>query len=151
MNQPAIHSITALPENIAVLEKEATAEGFRFLTRLVAEWQSGANRFNRPGECLMAAFMEGQLVAIGGLTQDPFAAPDVGRLRRVFVARAFRGRNLGRRLVEQLVAHAARHFREVRLSTDSSSGAAFYSACGFQAVVDEQATHHCVLEPTRSA
>ena len=40
-----IQQITHLPEEVLTLEKEAVAEGFRFLTRLISEWRSGTNRF----------------------------------------------------------------------------------------------------------
>lgn len=56
MGKVDIHLITHLPPQTRVLEKEAVEEDFRFLTRLIAEWNSGANRFNAPGECLMAAY-----------------------------------------------------------------------------------------------
>lgn len=137
----AIRQISALPPEILVLEAEAVAEGFRFLTRLVADWASGSNRFNQPGECLLGAFRDGQLIAIGGLSYDPYVGPDIGRLRRVYVARAARGQNVGKALVQQLLAYAAQRFRVVRLSTDTPEGAAFYLRCGFQPIQDDFATH----------
>ncbi|MBP5077718.1 GNAT family N-acetyltransferase [Pseudomonas chlororaphis] len=137
----AIRQISALPPEILVLEAEAVTEGFRFLTRLVADWENGSNRFDQPGECLLAALRDGQLIAIGGLSYDPYAGPDIGRLRRVYVARAARGQNVGKALVQQLLAYAAQRFRVVRLSTDTSEGAAFYLRCGFQPIQDDFATH----------
>jgi len=137
----SIRAISALPEELLALEAEALAEGFRFLTRLIAQWQSGANRFDRAGECLLGVFSNGQLIAVGGLSYDPYAGPDVGRLRRVYVARASRARDVGKALVSQLLEHAAQQFRVVRLSTDTREGAAFYLRCGFEPVQDEHATH----------
>ncbi|POA72571.1 GNAT family N-acetyltransferase [Pseudomonas sp. GW531-T4] len=137
----AIRQISALAPEILELEAEAVAEGFRFLTRLVADWKSGANRFDQPGECLLGAFRDGQLIAIGGLSYDPYAGPGIGRLRRVYVARAARGQNVGKALVQQLLAYAAQRFRVVRLSTDTPEGAAFYLRCGFQPIQDDFATH----------
>ncbi|WIE47488.1 GNAT family N-acetyltransferase [Pseudomonas sp. GM17] len=137
----AIRQISALSPQVLVLEAEAVADGFRFLTRLVAEWENGSNRFDQPGECLLGAFRSGQLIAIGGLTRDPYAGPDIGRLRRVYVARAARGRNLGKALVQRLLEHAAQRFCVVRLSTDTPQGAAFYLRCGFQQIQDDFATH----------
>ncbi|SDB59440.1 hypothetical protein SAMN03159382_00046 [Pseudomonas sp. NFACC23-1] len=58
-----IQPITHMPPQISALEKEAVAEGFRFITRLTSEWHSGINRFDAPGECLMAAYLDRQLVA----------------------------------------------------------------------------------------
>jgi hypothetical protein len=37
-----IQTIAHLPMHIRALESEAIAEGFRFLTRLISEWHSGA-------------------------------------------------------------------------------------------------------------
>ncbi len=141
MGELAIRQISALPPEILVLEAEAVTEGFRFLTRLVADWKNGSNRFDQPGECLFGAFRNGQLIAIGGLSYDPHAGSDIGRLRRVYVARASRGQNAGKALVQQLLEYAAQRFRVVRLSTDTPEGAAFYVRCGFLQIQDEFATH----------
>ncbi|WP_110950712.1 GNAT family N-acetyltransferase [Pseudomonas bohemica] len=136
-----VQQIAALPAQLRVLEQEAITQGFRFLTRLIAEWESGANRFDEPGECLMAAYLNEQLVAIGGLSRDPYLQDDTGRLRRLYVADAARGRNVGRTLVKRLVERAAQRFRVVRLSTDTPDGAAFYLRCGFLPLDDAHATH----------
>jgi GNAT superfamily N-acetyltransferase len=145
----AIHQISTLPPDILVLEAEAVTEGFRFLTRLVADWENGQNRFDQPGECLFGAFRNGQLIAVGGLSKDPYAGPEIGRLRRVYVTRESRGQNVGKALVQQLLAYAGRRFHVVRLSTDTSAGAAFYLRCGFQEVHDDFATHVKTLADSR--
>lgn len=136
-----IQQITHLPPQIAVLEREAVAEGFRFLTRLTSEWHSSVNRFDAPGECLMAAYLDQQLVGIGGLSVDPFTHRSTGRLRRVYVVPASRGQQIGRRLVGALLAHAALHFESVRLYSDSAEASTFYLRCGFTRTKDAQATH----------
>ncbi|KPC25824.1 GNAT family acetyltransferase [Pseudomonas syringae pv. cilantro] len=141
MKNVEIRKVTDLPPRILILEKEAAAEGFRFLSRLIDEWESGKNRFDAKGECLMAAFLNGCLVGIGGLSRDPFAEGEVGRLRRLYVASAFRGQDIGKALVKHLVKHAAEQFRVVRLFTDTASGARFYLGCGFEPANDEHATH----------
>lgn len=136
-----IQRITHLPPQILDLEKAAVAEGFRFLTRLTSEWQSGSQRFDAPGECLMAAYLDRKLVGIGGLSVDPFTHDHTGRLRRVYVAPASRGQQVGRRLVNALLAHAALHFERVRLYTDTLEGSAFYLRCGFSRIEDAHASH----------
>ena len=141
----AIFKISGITPQIRELETEAVAEGFRFLTRLIAEWESGANRFDQQGECLLGVFRNGRLIAVGGLSFDPFSEAGVGRLRRVYVARASRGQNVGKALVQQLLDLASGHFRVVRLSTDTPEGAAFYLRCGFQSIQDDFATH---VKPT---
>jgi len=136
-----IQKVTRLPSQIPALEKEAVAEGFRFITRLISEWHSGTNRFDAPGECLMAAYLDRQLVGIGGLSVDPFTQAPTGRLRRLYVTPVARRQQVGRRLVSALLAHAALHFETVRLNTDTAQGSAFYLRCGFTLTEDAQATH----------
>jgi len=136
-----IHLVTHLPPQIPALEKEAVAEGFRFITRLTSEWHSGSNRFNAPGECLMGVYLNRQLVGIGGLSVDPFTQAPTGRLRRVYVTPASRRQQVGRKLVSALLAHAALHFETVRLHTDTAQGSAFYLSCGFTLTEEAQATH----------
>ena len=136
-----VQRITHLPRQILALEKEAIGEGFRFLTRLINEWHSGANRFDAPGECLMAAYLNQQLIGIGGLSVDPYADNNVARLRRVYVAASARGQHVGQALVKALVERAALRFQVVRLFTDTAEGSAFYERCGFTRTDEAQATH----------
>lgn len=136
-----IQHITHLPAEVLTLEKEAIAEGFRFLTRLISEWHSGKNRFNAPGECLMAAYWNQQVIGIGGLSVEPYNQLNTARLRRVYVAPVARNQHVGHALVKALVAHAALHFQKVRLSTDTSGGDAFYLRCGFMRTENVHATH----------
>lgn len=137
----SIRRLEVLPEQIHRLEAHAVAEGFRFLTRLVSEWDNHTNRFDQPGECLLGVFHHRQLIGIGGVSCDPYAVPSVGRLRRVYIAPAARGQRIGKALVEQLLKHAAMHFQEARLSTDTPQASQFYLRCGFQRINDETATH----------
>lgn len=59
--------------NIEPLVKESEVEGYRFLTRLVNDYQDGTNTFNKPGEALLSVRNEdGDVVAIGGVNQSPF-------------------------------------------------------------------------------
>ncbi|CAI8773406.1 GNAT family N-acetyltransferase [Pseudomonas sp. IT-P294] len=145
MKRLEIQRIEHLPPEILNLEKEAIGEGFRFLTRLIAEWKSGANRFDAPGECLMAAYTDHCLIGIGGLSVDPYAQHDTARLRRVYVAASSRGLKVGQALVDALVEFASYRFRIVRLSTDTPEGDAFYRRCGFNRSDDEHATHTLFL------
>lgn len=136
-----IKRLEDLPEQIHTLHAQAVAEGFRFLTRLITEWENRSQRFDKPGECLLGVFRHDQLVAIGGVSRDPYSTPDNGRIRRVYVAPPMRGQQVGKTLVEQLLAFAAMHFQTVRLTTDTAQGAAFYLQCGFHSVTDATATH----------
>jgi hypothetical protein len=53
------------------LRAEAQAEGYLFVERLFTEWMSHTNRFDREGEALLAAQMNGVLAGIGGITIEP--------------------------------------------------------------------------------
>jgi GNAT superfamily N-acetyltransferase len=137
-----ITRIAALPPEVETLEASAASEGFNFMTRLLAEWRSGTNRFDQPGECLLGAFEGGRMVGMGGLTIDPYLpAGDVGRLRRLYVAPSVRRRGIGAALVDALLQHASGRFLLVRLTTDTEAGADFYLRCGFSQVDDNSATH----------
>src|SRR4051794_12601002 len=96
-----------LPAGFDDLAAAATAEGHPFLARLAAEWASGHNRFDRPGERLIAVRDGGALAAIGGLNRDPLLDdPTVARLRHVYVHPGWRRRRIGALLTRELIATA---------------------------------------------
>lgn len=124
------------------LQLEAVAEGYEFIERLVREWESGANRFDGLGETLCGHLESGMLVAVGGLNCDPFAGrPDVGRIRRVYVRSAWRGKGIGTALVTALVSESRRHFSSVRLRAVNADAARLYESLGFVPIEDTSATH----------
>jgi len=59
-----IHDLS--PNELSPLLTASTAEGFRFLSRLAAEWDAGTVRFDGAGERLLGSYDGGQLVAVGG-------------------------------------------------------------------------------------
>ena len=121
---------------------ESEREGFRFLVRLRDELEDGRNRFAAPGEALLGGFAGAELIAVGGINRDPYAAePRVGRLRHLYVSRAFRGRGVGRMLVEALVRVARPHFDVLQLRTDTGAAARFYEGVGFTPAALPHATH----------
>jgi hypothetical protein len=81
---------------LAPLVAESEQDGWRFVRRLAEEWADGTNRFDRPGEALLAAWMDGALIGVCGLNVDPYAGePTIGRVRRLYVLRRLRGRGSG--------------------------------------------------------
>ena len=118
-----------LPIGFGALRDEARAEGYRFLDRLASDWETGANRFDRPGERLLAAEADGMLAAIGGLTVDPVAA-DAFRMRRFYVRRHFRRARIGRQLALALLCPPLRDGHAVMVNAASGS-TAFWEALGF--------------------
>ena len=138
--------ITPAHPGFAALRAEAAREGFSFVDRLALRWETGANRFEQPGECLLGAIVNATLVGVGGLNRDPYATDgSIGRLRHLYVMRSARRRGVGRLLVDRLVDRARPCFARIRLRTDTPDAAAFYLARGFEAVADEPATHGLTL------
>ena len=125
--------IQTLPtEGLAPLLAASTAEGFRFVERLVREWDKGKTRFDRYGELLLAAYQGASIVAIGGLTADPHTGdPMLGRLRHLYVSPDARRRGIGRRLVRALEGAAQTAYRAVVLRTDTAIAARFYESLGY--------------------
>ena len=131
------------------LVEESEAEGYRFLRRLVDQYEDGSNRFGEQGEVLYGVFdPHGKLVAIGGLNRDPYSTKEgIGRLRRLYIADAARREGLGTKLLQAIIDFAKGQFSELVVRTDSASADAFYRKNGFSADVGlPDVTHRLVLE-----
>jgi MazG family protein len=119
--------IDALPAEFEAMREEARAEGHRMLDALATEWASGVQRFDRQGEALIAAYMDGALAGIGGITLEP-AIPGALRMRRFYIRAPFRRSGVARKLATVLLEpHAAK-----RLTANAAAGSeAFWEALGF--------------------
>ena len=70
-----IERLQDLPSDaLGALVAESEEAGLRFVRRLLDEWASGANRFDRPGEALFAARVGGRLVGVCGTRMPPIGA-----------------------------------------------------------------------------
>jgi GNAT superfamily N-acetyltransferase len=143
----AIERIDCLPMYwLSALVTEADATGFRGLSRLVGEWQSGGNRFDQPGEALFIATESGRVVGVCGLNRDPYLDdPTVGRIRHLYVAGGHRRNGIGSRLVRDVLGAARGHFARLRLRTGSPDADAFYRSLGFLPVTGEPACSHQLI------
>lgn len=129
-------------DRLDVLLAESEQAGSRMVRRLVEEWASGANRFDRPGEALFAARIDGRLVGVCGLNVDPYSAePRLGRVRHLYVLSAYRRRGVGRQLVAEVIAAAQGRFDHLRLSTGNPVAARFYERLGFRSAEAAHCTH----------
>jgi GNAT superfamily N-acetyltransferase len=125
----------------------ARREGFRFVDRLVEEWRTDANRFDRQHEAWLTAVHEGSVAGFGGLNIDPFSHQlTIGRLRRLYVLPQYRRMGVATLLTRTLLDTASGHFRVVRLRTTNADAAAFYHRMGFRAVDRVDATHELPLD-----
>ncbi|ASP38797.1 GNAT family N-acetyltransferase [Bacterioplanes sanyensis] len=141
-----IEKVTALPDGISKLATESTVQGFRFVERLISEFTQGKNRFDGDGEALFAAYLDGELVGIGGVNQDPYRCnADIGRVRRLYVMNHARSLGVGKALMQEIEQHASQYFDELQLFTDTSAAANFYSALGYSPVGLENISHQKAL------
>jgi GNAT superfamily N-acetyltransferase len=143
LTEPLLIQQIQLPvPGLEQLQTEALSEGYNFLETLALDWDSGANRFNGPGEILCGHLHQGLLVAVGGLNRDPFLDhPKIGRLRRIYVSQAWRNRGLGTALVNTLLNEARKTFHTVRLRAETPSAARLYERLGFVPIPNTDATH----------
>jgi GNAT superfamily N-acetyltransferase len=128
----------ALPAGFDALRADALAEGFRQVERLAADWETGTTRFDRDGETLLAARLNGVLVGVGGLTIEP-VAPGALRMRRFYVRPAFRRIGVGRQLVTALLA-GVEGDRSITVNAAPAS-IAFWESLGFNLDPRDGHTH----------
>ena len=67
-----VRKVKELSADVDPLVELSRDEGFRFLERLVSEWEAGINRFDAEGECLLEVRAGSQICAIGGLNHDRY-------------------------------------------------------------------------------
>jgi len=105
----------------------------------------------RPSHCFVVAELGGAIVGTGALVSE---ASGVGRIVRVSVDQRYRGRGIGRRLVQHLVtaAHARGYQRVVCETNDDWEDAiALYRSCGFAEEARRDGSVHFALDLTLSA
>ena len=132
-----------LPDGFPDLLADSVADGHAFIDRLQAEWVSGQNRFDAPGERLVAADMAGRLAGIGGLNIDPYVSgPRSGRIRHLYVHRSLRRRGIAEAILANLIAHAGDNFDLLSLRTANPAADLFYCRAGFARVGDNAFVTH---------
>lgn len=123
------HIKTSLPEEISQLAQQAKKDGFDFVERLIEEFNSGENRFERQGETCVVVYDEDRLVACGALNQqyehNEFSNC-IGRIRRCYVHPDYRKTGVGRQLLAELERYAGQQFSALCLQTESYDAAHFY-------------------------
>jgi DNA-binding MarR family transcriptional regulator/GNAT superfamily N-acetyltransferase len=98
-----------------------------------------------PAGLMLLATLQGTVIGCGSLR---FRGGRVAEIKRMWVAEAARGLGVGRRLLSELEAHAARHgARSVRLDTNAAltEAIALYRSAGYAEVApfnDEAYAHH---------
>ena len=123
-------------------------ENYRFIDRLVEDWQSGRNCFDKPGEALFVAILEQEIVGVCGLNIDPYIAGNaLGRVRHLYVLPEKRRYGIGQSLVKTVIERAGNHFTQLNLRTLNPAADKFYRRLGFMASTTERTcTHKMVLD-----
>ena len=137
-----IERILEITEEIRLLAGLATDEGHNNVQTLVQEWESGSNRFQRPGEALFGAYVDHQLVGIGGVNMDPYESTEsVARVRRLYVLPSARRTGVASTLMRAIEELAVRHFDRIQLFTGSYEASEFYIRLGYSLTMSEKVSH----------
>lgn len=121
-----------LPDEFEALRSEASAESFAFIEGLRAEWLAGNYGGGDDRFAAFAAFHEGELAGIGAVTPDPYdPAPDLLRVRHVYVRPLHRGAGVGRVLAAALIQQGFALAPRLSLRAADQRAAAFWEANGF--------------------
>lgn len=132
------------PGELDELVSESSREGFRHIRRLVDEYISGVNRFDRNHEALFVCRSEGRIIGICGLNQTPDSGGDTGRVRRMYVLPEFRRQGVGRMLMQAVIQAAADHYSWLVLRTDQTQAGDFYISLGFSESPQHLNITHCL-------
>ncbi|HUF32160.1 MAG TPA: GNAT family N-acetyltransferase [Acidimicrobiales bacterium] len=130
-----------LPDGLISLAGHADREGIRIVATVLQRWRDGTERFRAPGEAILAATSGGEIVGIGGLSQCPNVERAL-RMRRFYVAPAWRRQGVARALASGLIAAAFEHTDVITCNAGASAAAApFWESMGFLPVDVEGITH----------
>jgi ribosomal protein S18 acetylase RimI-like enzyme len=146
-----VQSIRHLPiQEFTEMLAESKMVGFRAIDRLVTDWETGINRFDRPGEALFIARQGNLILGVCGLNHDPYTdSSQIGRVRRLYVMQDNRRQEIGQTLVHQVIEVAKLSFDRLHVRTTNPMAAQFYQSLGFMPCHDESATHSLNLTTTR--
>lgn len=129
------------------LRLESERQGHRMLLRFAENWRDGTNRFDRPGEQVVGAYVEGRLIGLCGRNRDPYDGfAGAGRVRHLYVALSHRRSGVGRALVERTIDGADAWFNYLNTNC-APEAAAFYERLGFAPISGAHVTHRLVLKP----
>lgn len=128
--------------------EESIEEGNRHLLKLVSEFESGANRFDKPGEALFIALDQSEIVGVGGVHHDPYCMKEsVGRVRRLYVLQKYRRQGIARNLMNHIIEHAQNHYEVLILRTTNPDADQLYRTLGFSAgSYTEQSSHFLMMK-----
>ena len=124
-----------IPAGLAELAEHATAERVNNVQRIIDGWASGSERYDRPGEAILAAVSGlDRVVAVGGIAECPIVDGAL-RMRRFYVHPQWRRRGLGRGLAATLVFSGLQVADTITCNAGATVEAPrFWEAMGFERV-----------------
>ena len=129
---------TILPVDFPELEADATADGHRHMTRLAAEFTLNRAIFHATYTCRV----NGRLAGVGAITDEPaMTVQPMWRMRRLYVHRQFRRREVARTIASALLLEATSKVSIVTVHAGNDGAAKFWQAIGFRPVEDQAWSH----------
>ncbi len=136
--------------NLEELVKDSLEEDHQFLRRLINDYDSGLNRFNKLGESLYLAIIDNEIAGIGGLNQDPYINDNrFGRVRHLYVLRKFRMQGVGKALLKKIINEASKYYLVLGLRTNNETADLMYCSNGFtKGHFFDHVTHYMIFNKT---
>lgn len=120
-----------MPDGLVGLAEEAEHEGIRVVSAVVGQWVDGVQRFDGPGEAIVAATSVDGVIGIGALSACPHLAGAL-RVRRFYVAPRWRRRGVARALATELISNGFGHVDTITCNAQASAAAPpFWESMGF--------------------
>lgn len=133
VNLQIVRLSETLPDDLPALQDEAAAEGYRFVEGILEEWGAGRYAGEDERNTLLAVYREGVLAAIGAVTTDPYdPAPDLLRIRHVYVRPGNRREGVGRILASALIQQGLALAPRLSLNAADAGASVFWEAMGFR-------------------
>jgi GNAT superfamily N-acetyltransferase len=131
-----------LPADFPELEADATADGHRHMVRLAAESKLDRAMFHAMYTCRV----NGRLAGVGAITDEPaMTAHPMWRMRRLYLHRQFRRREIARTIARALLLEAVNKVSIVTVHAGSDGAAKFWEATGFRPVEDRTWSHEALV------
>ncbi|MFC1900917.1 GNAT family N-acetyltransferase [Chloroflexota bacterium] len=126
--------------DMETIKHESLKEGYNMINRLIIDYHSGENRFDKEGEKLIGFTLDSEIVAVCGLNIES-TYNRLGRIRRLYVLKDYRHQQIATMLVEYLVEYAKQYFKGVVVNIGDLPVDNFYKSAGFSPVNNKSYTH----------
>jgi GNAT superfamily N-acetyltransferase len=127
-----------LPTGFDALRVDAEADGHRHMTRFAQEFEASPALFH----AVFVGLIDGQLAGLGAITDEPtLPSQPVWRMRRVYVHRAFRRRDVARAIALALLQEAQGRVTTLTVHAGTDEAARFWEAMGFRPTIGTAWSH----------